>query len=58
MCETGSNLEGESLTLPTSLDFFAFTAEGGRIQQACAGMEAWLLFSDKLFNACDLPHIV
>jgi hypothetical protein len=47
MCETGSNIENESLPLPTSLSFFAFTVEGGRIQQACAGIEVWLLFSDK-----------
>jgi hypothetical protein len=45
MCETGSNLEDESLPLPTSLSFFAFTVEGGRIQQASAGIEAWLLLS-------------
>ena len=32
MCETGSNIEDESLPLPTSLSFFAFTVEGGRIQ--------------------------
>jgi len=47
MCETGSNIEDEYLPLPTSLNFFAFTVEGGRIQQTSAGIEAWLLFSDK-----------
>ena len=66
MCETRSNLEDESLPLPTSLSFFVFTVEGGKIQQASSGIEAWLLFSDKtcyhiennLFYACNLPHIV
>jgi hypothetical protein len=47
MCETGSNLEDKSLPLPTSLSFFVFTVEGGNIQQASSGIEAWLLFSDK-----------
>ena len=66
MCETWSNLEDESLPLPTPLSLFVFTVEGGRIQQNPAGIEAWLLFQtrhvttleNKLFYACDLPHIV
>jgi hypothetical protein len=66
MCETKSNIEDESLPLPTSLSFIVITVEGGRIRQACTGLEAWMLFSDKtsytlenkLFYACDLPHIV
>jgi len=67
MCETGSNLEDETLPLPTSLGFFALTAEGERIQQACAGLEAWLFFfqkrhvttlENKLLYAFDLPHII